>query len=157
MIDLLDVRNHTELGTGYSKDKMLNLCADELQSLRQRVVGLEAENKEYQQQLIVAVGDKHFGGKTEQILAQQHTIEKMREALEMFVKDCSGEVIHSTNWLTQQGRKALSIQSSTTELAQHDEAIRLEEREKVLHEFEEIDASKPFAELLEAIRQRKTS
>ena len=34
MIDLDDVRNHTELGTGYTKDAMLNLCADEITSLR---------------------------------------------------------------------------------------------------------------------------
>ena len=34
MFNLNDVRNHTELGTGYTKDAMLNLCADEITSLR---------------------------------------------------------------------------------------------------------------------------
>lgn len=34
MIDLDDVINHTELGTGYTKDAMLNLCADEITTLR---------------------------------------------------------------------------------------------------------------------------
>ena len=34
MFNLNDVRNHTELGTGYTKDAMLNLCANEITSLR---------------------------------------------------------------------------------------------------------------------------
>ena len=37
MIDLDDVRNHTELGTGYTKDAMLNLCADEITTLREQL------------------------------------------------------------------------------------------------------------------------
>ena len=34
MINLLDVRNHTEVVTGFTKDAMLNKCADEIESLR---------------------------------------------------------------------------------------------------------------------------
>lgn len=34
MINIDDVRNHTEVGTGYTKDAMLNLCADEIETLR---------------------------------------------------------------------------------------------------------------------------
>ena len=37
MFNLNDVRNHTELGTGYTKDAMLNLCADEITSLREQL------------------------------------------------------------------------------------------------------------------------
>ena len=37
MLDLNDVRFHTEIGTGYSKDSMLNLCADEIEELRQQL------------------------------------------------------------------------------------------------------------------------
>ena len=41
MLNLDDVRNHTEVGTGYKKDAMLNLCADEITTLRKRVGELE--------------------------------------------------------------------------------------------------------------------
>ena len=34
MLDLNDVRFHTEIGTGYCKDFMLNLCADEIDLLK---------------------------------------------------------------------------------------------------------------------------
>jgi hypothetical protein len=41
MINLDDVRHHTEVGTGYSKDKMLNLCADEIEQLQAKVAELQ--------------------------------------------------------------------------------------------------------------------
>lgn len=37
MINVDDLRNHTEVGTGYTKDAMLNLCADEITSLRSQL------------------------------------------------------------------------------------------------------------------------
>lgn len=37
MLDTNDLRYHTEVGTGYSKDAMLERAADEIDSLRKRI------------------------------------------------------------------------------------------------------------------------
>jgi len=40
-VNLSDVRNHTEIGTGYTKDAMLNKCADEIEKQQSRIDDLE--------------------------------------------------------------------------------------------------------------------
>lgn len=68
-----------------------------------------------------------------QITELQSQVNTLRKALEMFVKDCTGEVIHSTNWLKQVGTKALSATAERS-LIEHDNetiercAKHLEER-----------------------------
>lgn len=58
MLNIDDVRNHTEIGTGYSKDAMLNLCADELTTLRQQLsVAVEAMTLTIEENLYLADGD----------------------------------------------------------------------------------------------------
>ena len=47
MFNLNDVRNHTELGTGYTKDAMLNLCADEITSLRAELEKAKKDGERY--------------------------------------------------------------------------------------------------------------
>lgn len=42
-VNLSDVRNHTEIGTGYTKDAMLNKCADEIENQQSRIDDLEKQ------------------------------------------------------------------------------------------------------------------
>jgi hypothetical protein len=48
MLNLDDVRNHSEVGTGYTKDAMLNLAANEIESLRSQLTTLEAALLDYE-------------------------------------------------------------------------------------------------------------
>ena len=47
MLDLNDVRFHTEIGTGYCKDFMLNLCADEIEELRKQLTQAQTQAQTY--------------------------------------------------------------------------------------------------------------
>jgi len=40
MLNTDDLRHHTEVGTGYSKDAMLAIAADEIDGLRTQMIGL---------------------------------------------------------------------------------------------------------------------
>lgn len=84
----------------YSKDSVIKMIEaatqaseSEINSLKQRVEELQANNNQ------------------------------LRKALDMFAKDCTGEIIHSTNWLKQQGRKALSAIPAESLKAHDDELI----------------------------------
>ena len=48
--------------------------------------------------------------------AKVASAEVLVEALDMFVKDCTGEIIHSTNWMSQQGKKALATYNKLSEV-----------------------------------------
>lgn len=62
MLNLNNVRNHTEVGTGYTKDAMLNLCADEIERLRAENEALKRDAERYRWLITNGAANSKSGG-----------------------------------------------------------------------------------------------
>lgn len=82
-LNLDDLRFHTEVGTGYSKDAMLAKAADEIEKLtKERDTAIEAANAGSSN---MAADWYEIKSLRNQLAAQQAVIEKLREALQIAI------------------------------------------------------------------------
>ena len=126
IMDIVDRLKKCMEGNVRTKHNALLACAsDEIQTLRAQLpVGMQHctivfKRCEHGHGTLTATNWVQHECETcliNSLRAKVASAEVLVEALDMFVKDCTGEIIHSTNWMSQQGKKALATYNKLSEV-----------------------------------------